>query len=127
MRAAALAFALLSACQVKVDANAPPPSSSAASRQVPVGPTPSVAGNHETVELAEGKYEGDLVVGGNHNTVIGAGYGKTIIKGKLLMSGNHNTVASVTIEGGGTVEGNHNDATKAEFHGDVTTSGHKNR
>jgi hypothetical protein len=126
MRVAVLALSLLSACQVKVDANTPPPSS-VSTRQVPVGPTPSVTGNHETVELAEGKYEGDLLVGGNHNTVTGAGFGKTIIKGKLLMNGNHNTVSSVTIEGGGTVEGNHNDATKAELHGDVTTSGNKNR
>jgi hypothetical protein len=110
-----------SACHAKAEAEAPAPT-----KIVPAGPTPKVEGNHEVVELAEGKYDGDLVIGGNHNVVKGAGYGKTIIKGKLLMSGNHNTVSSVTIEGGGTVEGNHNDATKAEFHGDVTTAKNKN-
>lgn len=111
MRAALLALTVLfGGCHAKVEAK-----------------TPKVQGNHESVELAEGTYEGDLIVGGNHNTVTGAGYGKTIIKGKLLMSGNHNTVSSVTIEGGGTIEGNHNDATKAQFHGDVTTGGNKNQ
>ena len=124
MRVAVLAltmFLATSACHAKAEADAPAPT-----KVVPAGPTPTVEGNHEVVELAEGKYEGDLVVGGNHNLVKGAGYGKTIITGKLLMSGNHNIVRSVTIEGGGTVEGNHNDATKAEFHGDVTTARTKN-
>jgi hypothetical protein len=124
MRPAVLALVLLCGCQAKIEANTPPPATP--TKSVPVGPTPKVDGNHETVELAEGKYEGDLVVGGNHNTVTGAGYGKTVIKGKLLMSGNHNTVSGVTIDGGGTIEGNHNDATKAQFHGDVTTAGPKN-
>lgn len=122
MRAAFLALLILGGCQAKIEANAPP----APSRVVPAGPTPKVDGNHESVELAAGKFKGDLVIGGNHNTVTGAGWGKTIIDGKLLMSGNHNTVSGVTIEGGGTIEGNHNDATKAELHGDVTTAGNKN-
>jgi hypothetical protein len=131
MRAAGLALTmLLVGCQAKGEANTPPatPASSASpSDGVPPGPTPKVDGNHRSLELAEGKYEGDLVVTGNHNRVTGAGYGKTIIKGKLLMSGNHNTVSGVTIDGGGTIEGNHNDATKAQFHGDVTTAGNKNQ
>lgn len=120
MRVAVLALTMIlaaSACHAKAEADAPAPT-----KTVPAGPTPKIEGNHEVVELAEGKYEGDLVIRGNHNVVKGAGYGKTIIKGKLLMSGNHNTVRSVTIESGGTVEGNHNDATKVEFHGDVTTA-----
>lgn len=129
MRAACLAFLILvlGGCQAKVEANAPPGAPPRAAETVPVGPTPTVDGNHRAVELAEGKYEGDLVIGGNHNVVTGAGYGKTIVKGRLLMSGNHNTVSGVTIDGNGIIEGNHNDATKAQFHGDVTTSGHKNR
>lgn len=112
-----LCLASASACHVKVDANTPPPPA----KVVPVGPTPSINGHHEQLTLAEGKYKGDLVVTGNHNRVVGAGYGKTIVDGKLLVSGNHNTVSGVTIEGGGTIEGNENDATKAQFHGDVTT------
>jgi len=127
MRVAVLGISLLfCACQAKVEANTPPPNTPGA-RTVEPGPAPTIGGNHETIELAKGKYEGDLVVTGNHNTVTGAGYGKTIIKGKLLMNGNHNTVSSLTVESGGTVEGNHNDATKVEFHGDVTTGGNKNK
>lgn len=130
MRAAALALVLLAGCLIgchaKVEAstepNAPP-----ATRTVPAGPTPSVDGKHQVVELGEGKFKGDLVVGGSHNHVRGAGWGKTIIDGRLLMTGNHNSVSGLTIEGGGTIEGNHNDATKAQLHGDVTTSGDKDR
>jgi hypothetical protein len=109
MRAFVVALVILAGCHARPAA-------------VPVGPTPKVEGHHESVQLAEGKYEGDLVVGGHHNTVTGAGYGKTIVKGRLLMSGNHNKVSGMTIESGGTIEGNHNDATKAQFHGDVTTA-----
>jgi hypothetical protein len=125
MRVAAFALVLLASCQANVDVNTPPPASP--SQPVSAGPTPKVDGNHRKVELAEGKFEGDLVVTGNHNTVVGQGFGKTIVKGRLLLSGNHNTVSGVTIDGGGTIEGNHNDATKAQFHGDVTTAGNKNQ
>lgn len=126
MRAVVVLLVLLAGCQVRVDANTRP-TTAQATRRVSPGPTPKVGGNHETIELGEGKFEGDLVVGGNHNTVTGAGFGKTVIEGRLFMTGNHNTVSGLTIEGGGTIEGNHNDATKAQFHGDVTTSGNKNQ
>jgi hypothetical protein len=95
----------------------------ASCQPAPAGPAPKVANDHEVVQLPKGKFDGDLVVRGEYNTVVGAGYGKTVISGNLFMSGHHNRVSSVTVEGGGTITGDHNNAKMVEFHSDVTTAG----
>src|SRR5687768_16355654 len=88
---------LVLGCQASVDAH-PTADAPSSSRKVPPGPTPAISGNHEWIELAEGSFQGDLVVRGNYNRVTGAGNGKTIIDGRLVMYGNHNTVSGLTVK-----------------------------
>src|SRR5690349_21244762 len=121
-----LGFVLLGCqAQASIDAKATADAPTS-SRKVPAGPTPKVEGNHEWIELAEGTFQGDLIVTGNHNRVTGAGSGKTIIDGQLVMKGNHNAVSGVTVMKGGVVEGNHNDASGAEVQGGVKLAGNQN-
>jgi hypothetical protein len=88
---------------------------------------PAVAGNDQDVAIGPGRYEGDLVVGGNHNTVHGAGRGVTIVTGRLQVSGNHNTVTGLTVLGETALSGNRNDVSGAELEGSVEASGNHNQ
>ncbi len=82
--------------------------------------------NHSRTLLAAGTYRGDLVVGGNHCVVEGAGVGQTIIEGALVLSGNHNTVRGLTVSQPSRISGNHNDATGASFRAGVSSGGNHN-
>jgi len=123
---AALFACAIGACHANATLDATPATPSAP-QNVPPGPTPTIGGNHETIVLAEGKYRGDLVIGGNHNIVRGAGTGKTIVDGRLVMNGNHNRVGELSVTGGGTIGGNHNDASGAILEGEVAVGGIGNR
>ena len=93
---------LLAGCQASVQGEAHAAAGDGADEQTQGGdaeqavapgalPT-SLSCNHGRIRLGEGTYAGNLVVGGNHCLVEGAGRGKTIIEGSLSLSGNHNKV-----------------------------------
>lgn len=125
--------ALLPACHASVgagaavgtnaEANARPDGPPDTDRDVAPGALVSLSCNHAKIRLAEGTYAGDLVVGGNHCTVVGAGPGKTIVEGGFTLAGNHNTVRDLSVRGAGTIGGNHNTAKRVEIAGGMKVGG----
>lgn len=128
-----VAAAVLPACQASVGAAAAVGTSGEASadpggppdtdRDVAPGALVSLSCNHAKIRLAPGTYAGDLAVGGNHCTVVGAGVGKTIVEGGLTLAGNHNTVRELSVRGAGKIAGNHNVAKKVALGGGVQVGG----
>jgi len=128
---------LLVGCQASVQGEAHAAAGDGADEQTQAGdaeqavapgalPT-SLSCNHGRIRLGEGTYAGNLVVGGNHCLVEGAGRGKTIIEGSLSLSGNHNSVRGVSVRGPSKISGNHNDASGAELAPPIELSGNHNR
>ena len=130
---AVLAVVALSACHASVGAGAAVGTNAAANsdpggppdpdRDIAPGALVSLSCNHAKLRLAEGSYAGDLVVGGNHCTVVGAGPGRTIIEGGFTLAGNHNTVRDLSVKGAGRIAGNHNAAKKVEIAGGMQVGG----
>ena len=130
---AVLTTASLPACQASLgagaaasanaDAAADPKAPHDTDRDVAPGALVSLSCNHAKLRLAPGNYAGDLVVGGNHCSVEGAGVGKTIIEGGLSLSGNHNVVRDLSVKGAGKIGGNHNTAKKVEIAGGAQVTG----
>ena len=128
-----LVVAGLPACQASIGAgaavgadaheNADPGGPPDKDRDVAPGALVSLSCNHAKIRLAEGSYAGDLVVGGNHCTVVGAGPGKTIVEGGFTLAGNHNTVRDLSVKGAGQIAGNHNTAKKIEIAGGMKVGG----
>jgi hypothetical protein len=133
-------FVMLSSCHASVQAGAqvgagvggeeedgpPAPGEATEERSITIESFSSIRCNHSRTRLAAGTYRGDLVVGGNHCTVEGAGADQTVIDGALILSGNHNVVRGVTVLKSSRISGNHNDASGAAFRADVATSGNHN-
>jgi hypothetical protein len=71
-------------------------------------------GNNDTVRLSAGTYEGRLVVEANNATVVGAGIGRTVLRGDVVVDGNANTLRGLTIVGSVSISGNTNDLSGAD-------------
>ena len=84
--------------------------------------------NNETVRLPAGSYEGSLVINANNATILGAGIGRTVIRGRITINGNTNEVRGVTVSGTVTINGNSNDLSRCDlFDANVTVNGNNNR
>lgn len=88
---------------------------------------PVVSGNGKTIKLPAGTCQGNLIITGNDNQVIGEGVGKSIVSGALMLSGNHNQLHGVSVIGSSNISGNQNDATGNELGGQVIVTGNENK
>jgi len=106
---------------------------------VPAGPSTRPAGgavdlstvrvgNNQTVRLDATTYGGTLSIRANNSNLIGAGVGKTIIRGNVEIVGNSNRISGVTIAGTVTIHGNTNDLSGSDVsQAKVVDNGNKNR
>lgn len=88
---------------------------------------PNITGNGKVVKLPEGTCQGDLIITGNANQVIGVGPGKSVVNGNLNLSGNQNQLHGVSVRGNSNISGNENDATGNELSGRVVVTGTGNK
>src|SRR5262245_21614492 len=78
------------------------------------------------VELKEGCYEGDFVLGSSQIRVCGAGIGKTVIHGNLVLK-TQCEVSKVTVTGDVIFEGNQGELVESDFFGRVIDKGLQNK
>lgn len=82
--------------------------------------------NDQRVHLLPIVYNGDLVIRGNNNEIIGAGVGQTVIAGNVLITGNANLVRDLTILGTVTFRGNENTLQNVDYQGAIEDPGNGN-
>jgi hypothetical protein len=82
--------------------------------------------NDQRVELLPIVYDGDLVIRGNNNKVIGSGVAETVIAGNVIIYGNANTIQNLTVLGDVTFHGNGNTLTDVDYQGEVFDTGNEN-
>jgi hypothetical protein len=79
-----------------------------------------------SVDLKEGCYEGDFVLGSSQIKVCGAGVGKTVIHGNLVLQ-TQCTVSNLTVTGDVIFEGHQAELKDADFFGRIIDNGMQNR
>ena len=66
-------------------------------------------GHNTTHRLEAGTYTGRFVIDSNNSSIVGAGTGRTIIRGDVIIEGNRNSLSGLTVRGTVTITGNSND------------------
>jgi hypothetical protein len=101
---------------------------------LPGGPMPSYSltairvANNSTVRLEAGVYEGRLDINANNATIIGAGIGRTVIRGPVTINGNTNEFRGLSIIGPVRINGNTNDLSRCDLSDAwISANGNNNR
>ncbi|MCI0630938.1 MAG: hypothetical protein L0Y44_09840 [Phycisphaerales bacterium] len=79
-----------------------------------------------SVELKEGCYEGDFVLGSSQIRISGAGVGKTVIHGNLVVQ-TQCVVSKLTVTGDVIFEGHQAELVDSDFFGEIIDKGTQNR